>query len=231
MTTPLARYHPDELAFLAAIIAAPDDNTARLVYADWLDEQDQLHRARYIRQKILGASALGLTGTVGDLLEALAQQEENSIHAFCDWAGPNLAHHFQDKSYYDRGLLSRVWCGEVAHLLGYCDCLFRLAPVQELSISDTAPTSISSLLFRPEMKNMKTLILGYWCWSDAPELIVEALIASPHLVGLQKLEVLSEPNNELLKEGYPPKPDQLSEAQRASLQERFGVVLSDRRTL
>src|SRR5262249_35576893 len=28
----------DEAAFLAAIAAAPDDNTTRLVYADWLDE-------------------------------------------------------------------------------------------------------------------------------------------------------------------------------------------------
>lgn len=31
----------DEAAFLAAIAAAPDDNTARLVYADWLDEYEQ----------------------------------------------------------------------------------------------------------------------------------------------------------------------------------------------
>jgi uncharacterized protein (TIGR02996 family) len=31
----------DETAFLAAIDAAPDDNTARLVYADWLDEHDR----------------------------------------------------------------------------------------------------------------------------------------------------------------------------------------------
>src|SRR5262245_41957249 len=29
----------DDAAFLAAIKATPDDNTTRLVYADWLDEQ------------------------------------------------------------------------------------------------------------------------------------------------------------------------------------------------
>ena len=29
----------DDAAFLAAIQAAPNDNTPRLVYADWLDEQ------------------------------------------------------------------------------------------------------------------------------------------------------------------------------------------------
>lgn len=30
---------PERLAFLRAIAAAPDDNTPRVVYADWLDEQ------------------------------------------------------------------------------------------------------------------------------------------------------------------------------------------------
>ena len=29
---------PEERALLSAIIADPDDDTARLVYADWLDE-------------------------------------------------------------------------------------------------------------------------------------------------------------------------------------------------
>lgn len=41
--------HPDEHAFHARIAANPDDNTARLVYADWLDEHDQPERAEYIR--------------------------------------------------------------------------------------------------------------------------------------------------------------------------------------
>src|SRR5213082_997433 len=31
--------HPDRLALLRAIAAAPDDDTPRLVYADWLDER------------------------------------------------------------------------------------------------------------------------------------------------------------------------------------------------
>jgi uncharacterized protein (TIGR02996 family) len=38
----------DEQAFLAAIAAAPEDATARLVYADWLEERDD-PRAAYLR--------------------------------------------------------------------------------------------------------------------------------------------------------------------------------------
>lgn len=44
---------PDETAFLRAIREAPDDNTARLVYADWLDDHgttdQQKARAEWIR--------------------------------------------------------------------------------------------------------------------------------------------------------------------------------------
>lgn len=42
----------DELAFLAAIAADPDEDTHRLVYADWLDEQDRHDRAELIRVQV-----------------------------------------------------------------------------------------------------------------------------------------------------------------------------------
>src|SRR5262245_41301692 len=39
----------DEAAFLRAIQAAPTDATAKLVYADWLDEHGEPERAEYLR--------------------------------------------------------------------------------------------------------------------------------------------------------------------------------------
>ena len=42
----------DEVALLRAIYANPDDDTPRLVYADWLDEHDQSERAELIRVEI-----------------------------------------------------------------------------------------------------------------------------------------------------------------------------------
>jgi uncharacterized protein (TIGR02996 family) len=42
----------DEAALLRAIYANPDDDTPRLVYADWLDEHDQPERAEFIRVQI-----------------------------------------------------------------------------------------------------------------------------------------------------------------------------------
>ncbi len=42
----------DEDALLAAIIANPDEDTTRLVYADWLQENGQAERAEFIRLQI-----------------------------------------------------------------------------------------------------------------------------------------------------------------------------------
>lgn len=48
----MKQMHPEELALLAAIRAEPQDNTPRLVYADWLDEHDQPARAEFIRIQV-----------------------------------------------------------------------------------------------------------------------------------------------------------------------------------
>src|SRR5437868_14865571 len=43
---------PTEEAFIQAIIADPDDDAPRLIYADWLDEQGESERAEFIRVQI-----------------------------------------------------------------------------------------------------------------------------------------------------------------------------------
>ncbi len=39
----------DELFMLAAVLASPDDDTPRLLYADWLDDHDEAPHAEFIR--------------------------------------------------------------------------------------------------------------------------------------------------------------------------------------
>ena len=43
---------PGHEPFLAAVCAAPADDTPRLVYADWLDDHDHPDRAEFIRVQI-----------------------------------------------------------------------------------------------------------------------------------------------------------------------------------
>jgi uncharacterized protein (TIGR02996 family) len=42
----------DEQAFMNAIAAHPGDDTARLVYADWLDDHDQAEKAAFVRAAV-----------------------------------------------------------------------------------------------------------------------------------------------------------------------------------
>ena len=55
--------HPDYLALLRAVVAAPDDDTPRLVAADWLDEHANPDRAAFVRVQVelaqLEAAGLG----------------------------------------------------------------------------------------------------------------------------------------------------------------------------
>jgi uncharacterized protein (TIGR02996 family) len=60
--------HPDWPAFLAAILADPDDDTARLVAADFLEENDDTNRAAFIRIQV-ALARLEATGQ-GKSLEA-----------------------------------------------------------------------------------------------------------------------------------------------------------------
>ena len=48
----MAKFHPEYDALYAAVCAAPDDDTPRLVLADWLDEHDDPHRAALIRAQV-----------------------------------------------------------------------------------------------------------------------------------------------------------------------------------
>lgn len=43
----LSEIHPDELGFITALSEAPNEMTTRLVYADWLQERDDLRHRGY----------------------------------------------------------------------------------------------------------------------------------------------------------------------------------------
>ena len=50
-----------DAALLAAIVADPDDDTPRLVFADWLDENDRPDEAAFLRVQCAPVSYTHLT--------------------------------------------------------------------------------------------------------------------------------------------------------------------------
>lgn len=98
----------DELALIRAIVAHPDDDTPRLIYADWLDEHDQGARARLIR--------------VQCSIENLRVEEQALIRAHGrEWGGDVYAAG-ADEWQFHRGFPEEVtmkaadFLGELAHL-------------------------------------------------------------------------------------------------------------------
>src|SRR5262249_51929355 len=118
-------------AFLQAIIEAPEDDTPRLVYADWLDDHGEPERAEFIRTQIELARLpeddprrLPLEGQEADLLQDHSEE----------WLGP-FAHlvdlTFEDQNLFRRGFLEDV-AVEYPTLLDHADELFRLSPVRRI---------------------------------------------------------------------------------------------------
>jgi uncharacterized protein (TIGR02996 family) len=113
-------------AFLASIIENPDDDTPRLIYADWLDEHGQADRAEFIRVQCELARLpkehprwKGLWTRSRDLLTA------NRNH----WLGTLRS--FGDNAKFHRGFVDTVTI-RPEYLLEQADELFRAAPLRRV---------------------------------------------------------------------------------------------------
>lgn len=71
----------DHPGFLAAIIAEPDDDIHRFIYADWLDEHDQPERAELIRVQCALANTIPPMGCVKDEF----YEKGGKIGCGCEW--------------------------------------------------------------------------------------------------------------------------------------------------
>jgi uncharacterized protein (TIGR02996 family) len=169
-------------AFLQAIIDAPDDDTPRLVFADWLDEHGDPDRAEFIRAQLAleplekwSPHRMDLEDRVADLLMAhraawlrdlpgWAQTDEDSFY------GPT----------FRRGFVHRAE-PKPAEFIEDWEDLFAVAPVEvaRLGLKDDG-----QLLFDcPGLPRLRRLELIYF--AESPSL--SALLASPHLAGLRGL--------------------------------------------
>jgi uncharacterized protein (TIGR02996 family) len=141
----------DEDAFLNAILAAPDDDLVRLVFADWLEERagpGDGNRAEFIRL------SLAVPHTVFWQLhsEAISPDDSSAVdhaHALCqvhwtDWtqslrdrvAGSPL-HRWLGKPDcrwgYRRGFVANFE-GTLQVVLDAWDDLFKLGPIEDLRV-------------------------------------------------------------------------------------------------
>jgi uncharacterized protein (TIGR02996 family) len=119
-------------AFLRDILAHPDDDGPRLIFADWLEDHGQPERAEFIRvQCELAAMAADAPGR----RQREAHQDWLYHQHGREWLQPvrelGLA---VDGVKFHRGFVGEVWVEEQA-FLAQADGLFATAPVQHLHLA------------------------------------------------------------------------------------------------
>jgi uncharacterized protein (TIGR02996 family) len=168
----------DDAPFLQAVLADPDDDGCRLVYADWLEERGD-PRGELIRVQVELARL-----PAADARRPELQDRERRLLAQhqAAWAEPLRG--LVRKWTFRRGFIEQVTV-EAEQFLAGADRLFRLAPVRHVRFQNAAG-SLNALAACPDLARLATLDLRENALQDEH---LEVLTASPHLVRLANLRL------------------------------------------
>jgi uncharacterized protein (TIGR02996 family) len=122
----------DELALLDVIRAHPEEDTPRLMYADWLDEHDQPERAEFIRSQI---ERTHLARTDPRWRALLDREAELTVAAKETWLRPYFLWAEWPNLCIRRGLVERATTIS-AVLAPHLDSLRELTALLELHLRD-----------------------------------------------------------------------------------------------
>jgi uncharacterized protein (TIGR02996 family) len=181
----------EEPAFLQAIIADPEDDTPRLIYADWLDEHGQPERAEFIRLQCQLARPdqdyprrRALEKREDHLLEYHRRTWLGELDEFC--MPRSFRRGFPEVVVLEHDTLTREFLARAPEL-------FPLAPLVELElcygIHPADPTVFRALAGVPQLSHFRTLRVTYCASRPEPALL--ALLESPFWTNLRHL-MLSE---------------------------------------
>jgi uncharacterized protein (TIGR02996 family) len=165
--------------FLRVILAEPDSDGPRLVYADWLDENGQSARAEFIRVQCARSRLPGSDSRVPFLKEresVLLEQHR------VPWSAPLSG--LATKWDFVRGFPDQIKV-EAGVFLTHAETLFRSVPVRHLELHDIQKW-LPQLSRSPHLSKLAGLRLTGGRLGDAAP---KALAQSPYLEQLQILEL------------------------------------------
>jgi len=171
--------HMTDDAFLQAIIGNPDDDTPRLVYADWLEEHGQPDRAAFIRVQC----QLTLLPDDDPRRPELEARERRLLEEHGgEWAGPLRGQ--VEKWQFRRGFIESVTL-PAGCFLERAETIIRAAPVQRVRLQGAvdAPDEMAAC---PSLGQLVSL--GLWNGS-LRERGLRQLLASPYLGRLRMLNL------------------------------------------
>jgi uncharacterized protein (TIGR02996 family) len=175
-------------AFLAAIYANPDEDTHRLVFADWLDENGDPDRAEFIRAQCeLSALPPGDPRRVPLGLREVVLRQRHAhewVEELPKWA---RAHSVR----FRRGMPARIECTK-KEFLRNASALAKRTAVDgvRFKLSDGTLSALAEL---PQLARLREVTLG----TSPPLDDQHKFLASPALTGLQRLDLFLSTDDDL----------------------------------
>lgn len=145
---------PDADALLRAIVRHPDDDTPRLVYADWLQENGDEDRAEFIRLQIAVAEQPNEPDPRSARIEELRKKNWKNWRAEL----PRLSG-ITWASYFWRGFVSSVSADTSKWLIQQRGQVFESAPIQSLVLNDAGLATLQAVLDLPEAERLTGLTI------------------------------------------------------------------------
>jgi uncharacterized protein (TIGR02996 family) len=180
---------------LDAIRAAPEDDTPRLVYADWLDDHDDAPRAAFIRAQVKAArlrreadeAGLPHPSEAGRLDKDADRLMRKNKAAFL--AGLPVGNGFA--IYFARGMPEDAVPKDGKEFLKRADKAFAAAPIRTLSFSDINPELLEKAIATGHIRRVESISLHVRLanrdtpWAE----MVRLLGASADISGLRRLSL------------------------------------------
>jgi uncharacterized protein (TIGR02996 family) len=167
---------PSHAGFLRDVLADPEDDAPRLVYADWLDEQGDAARAEFIR---VGCERARLEE--GPRWAALAVRERQLLAAHGDAWKQDVAAWARPGCWFERGFVAGVE-GRAGQFCERAEGLYRRAPVRHAVLRQVLG-HITQLTMRPYLAPLRRLELLDGIWGK----YLPVFLACRHLAGLRAL--------------------------------------------
>jgi uncharacterized protein (TIGR02996 family) len=202
-----------EAALLAAIAADPDDDTARLVFADFLEEkggEPDAARARFIRAQVELARP-AQRGESAHRRELLSEVKQLHKRYGPEWAKPVLDAAGTSRNKFsrepgldtwDRGFLGWVQFKNVAEFRKRAPAVSALGPLTGLTFRLFKDSDVRRLAEMPALRTVRRLSLFGSGWGEDANTIGDAparvLAESPYLGRLEELDLTQ---NRLTTEG------------------------------
>jgi uncharacterized protein (TIGR02996 family) len=167
--------------FLHAIREKPDDDTHRLIYADWLQDHGQPERAEFIRVQCRLAA---LDEFAPERPELLRREYDLFAEHGADWAAPLSGRVLSWR--FRRGFIERIKA-TVPQFLKEADWLLDFTPVRELQLHQAYHANdLRPLLESESLQRIESLHANHHHIRDEG---VRLLADSPNLAGLTHLSL------------------------------------------